>query len=154
MTLRRLLAKGEATAQVHFALGLDAWDRGAVKEARVHWERANQLAPDLPVIVNNLAWLLYQSGPSELLKALDMINLAITKAPRETNFRDTRGHIFIKMGKFREALEDLEAALPNSPNNAEMHRSLAEVYSQLEMPALADEHKRLAATKLPVKAFR
>jgi tetratricopeptide (TPR) repeat protein len=146
-TLRRMLAEGQGSAQIHFALGVDAWDQGRTKEARFYWERANQLAPDLPVVANNLAWLLYQTSPDELNKALELINLAIAKAPRETNFRDTRGHIYLKMGKFKEALEDLEAALPQSPNSPDLHRSLATVYTRLEMPALAAEHERQAVLK-------
>lgn len=143
-TLRRLLAQGDVSAQVHFALGVDAWDRGLAKEARLHWERANKLAPDLPVIANNLAWLLLRTAPNELPKALDLVNLAIEKNPKEVNFRDTRGHIYLKMGKFKEALEDMEAALPYTPNSAELHKSLAEVYARLELPDMAAEHRRLA----------
>jgi tetratricopeptide (TPR) repeat protein len=142
--LRRLLAQGQATAQAHFALGVDAWAHGRVKEARLHWERANQLAPHSPVIANNLAWLLYQLDPPDLPRALLLMNLAIETAPNDMNYRDTRGHIFLKMGKWKEALADLEAALPTTPNGPEMHRSLAEVYEHLDAPAMAAEHRRLA----------
>jgi tetratricopeptide (TPR) repeat protein len=142
--LRTLLAKGQALAQVHFALGVDAWERGSVAEARLHWERANEIAPDIPTIANNLAWLLYQTSPADLPRALQMMNLAIAKAPNETNFRDTRGHIYAKMGKWREALADLEAALARSSDPANLHRTLAEVYEHLDVPALAAEHRRLA----------
>jgi predicted Zn-dependent protease len=74
------------------------------------------------------------------------MNLAIDKMPGETNFRDTRGHIFLKMGRWKEALADLEAALPNTPHAPQMHRSLAEVYEHLGAPAMAAEHRRLATT--------
>src|SRR5262249_53189687 len=129
---------------IHFALGVDAWQNGRAHEAQLHWERAFQLAPDIPVLANNLAWLLYQTDANQLSKALDLVNLAIAKAPQETNFRDTRGHILVKMGRFKDALPDLEAALPRSPNSANLHRTLAEVYAQLELPAMAAEHERLA----------
>jgi tetratricopeptide (TPR) repeat protein len=142
--LRQLLAKGEVTAPIHFALGVDAWQNGRAQEAQLHWERAFQLAPDTPALANNLAWLLYQTDAKQLSKALDLVNLAIAKAPQETNFRDTRGHILVKMGRFKDALPDLEAALPRSPNSANLHRTLAQVYSQLELPAMATEHERLA----------
>jgi tetratricopeptide (TPR) repeat protein len=147
--LRRLLAQGEAPAQAHFALGVDAWAHGQVSEARLHWERANQLAPDMPAIANNLAWLLSQSDPPDLPRALQLADMAVEKSPRETNFRDTRGHILMKMGRWKEALADLEAALPSTPNPVEMHLSLAEVYQRLDAPAMAAEHQRLAKEKTP-----
>ena len=152
-TLRELLAKGP-TAAIHFFLGVDAWDNGRVKEAQIHWERALQLAPDTPVLANNLAWLIYQTDEANLSKALDLSNLAIEKTPGQTNFRDTRGHILIKMGKFKEALPDLEAALPRSPNRLGLHRALAEVYTRLELPAVAAEHERLAQELTPKKEAR
>jgi tetratricopeptide (TPR) repeat protein len=143
--LRRLLAQGHAPAQTHFALGVDAWAQGRAAEARLHWERANEIAPGTPVIANNLAWLLFRSDPPDLPRALGLVNLAIEKAPQETNFRDTRGHILARMGKWREALADLEAALPNTANSTQMHRTLADVYDHLDAPAMAAEHRRLAA---------
>jgi len=150
--LTRMLAQGEGTAQVHFALGVDSWEQGLVKEARLHWERANKLIPDMPVVANNLAWLIYQTSPTELPKALELVNLAIDKAPGEINFRDTRGHIYLKMGKYNEAAEDLDAVLPLSPNSPELHRSLATAYSHLNMPALAAEHERQATLKAAQRA--
>jgi tetratricopeptide (TPR) repeat protein len=146
--LRRMLAQGQGSAQLHFALGVDAWGRGEVKEAAFHWDRANQLSPDIPVVANNLAWLMLQSSPQELPKALQLIDKAIEKSPQETNFRDTRGQILFKMGRFKEALPDLEAALAQSQNRAGLHRTLAEVYSKLERPELVDEHRRLEQEEL------
>jgi Flp pilus assembly protein TadD len=123
-----------------------------VSEARLHWERANQLAPDMPAIANNLAWLLSQSAPPDLPRALQLADMAVEKSPREMNFRDTRGHILMKLGRWKEALADLEAALPTTPNPAEMHLSLAEVYRHLDAPAMAAEHQRLAKEKAAARA--
>lgn len=157
-TLRELLARGP-TAQLHFALGVYAHQRQQLKEARFHWEQAHKMNPDVPAVANNLAWLLLQTSPDELPKALELIELAIEKAPREINFRDTRGRIHAKMGErklasgdaagaekeFRAAVDDLEAVLPASPNSVELHRALADVYTRLELPRLAAEHERLAS---------
>ena len=61
---KTLLASGKAPASVHFALGLDALQRGKAEEARLHLERANELAPRTPAIANNLAWVLATSEPA------------------------------------------------------------------------------------------
>jgi Flp pilus assembly protein TadD len=149
--LRRLLAQGQVTSQVHFALAVAAQQRDDVKEGRYHLERAYQLDPDLPGVANNLAWLLLHTSPDELPKALELINLAIDKAPRDPNFRDTRGQILAKMGRHQEAIIDLEAALPFSGNSAALHRTMADVYTHLGLPKLAAEHERLAPAKTPKK---
>ncbi len=145
--LERLLASGTAPASVHFALGLDAWQRGMAAEARMHLERADELAPQTPAIANNLAWVLASSQPADLPKALELSNLAIERAPRDLNFRDTRGRIYAKMSRWKEALNDLEAALTAAPDNAQLHRALADVYEHLGSPDMAAEHKRLAEKK-------
>src|SRR5262249_52502651 len=88
--LHGLLANGEAPATVHFALGLDAWQRGKTDEARLHWERAHQLAPQVGVIANNLALVLAQGQPPDLPRALELVNLALEHSPNQANFRDTR----------------------------------------------------------------
>jgi tetratricopeptide (TPR) repeat protein len=146
-SLERLLASGKAPASVHFALGLDAWQRGKADEARMHLERAIELAPLTPAIANNLAWVLASSEPADLPRALELSNLAIEHAPREMNFRDTRGRIYAKMGRWKESLNDLEAALAAAPNDPQLHSGLAEVYEHLGSPEMAAQHKRLAEKK-------
>jgi tetratricopeptide (TPR) repeat protein len=138
------LAKGEATATTHFLLGMDAWERDDKKEALVHWEQANKLSPTTPVIANNLAALLALQQKPDLPRALKLIDLVVEQVPNNPVYRETRGQIYIKMEKWREALTDLEMALTRDPNFPGLHASLAEVYARLEVPALAAEHRRLA----------
>ena len=118
----------------------------------MHLERADELAPQTPAIANNLAWVLASSEPADLPRALELSNLAIERAPRDLNFRDTRGRIYVKMGRLKEALNDLEAALTAAPDDAQLHRALAEVYGHLGLSDMAAEHKRLAEKKPADKA--
>jgi Flp pilus assembly protein TadD len=143
-TLEGLLARGQAPAMVHFALGLDAYQHGKLDEARVHWERAQQLSPQTPSIANNLACLLSEGQSPDLPRALDLANLALQHAPNDPNFHDTRGRIFARMGKWQEALDDLEAALPAAPDSPKLHQALAEVYDHLGARGMAARHQRLA----------
>ena len=148
-SLQALLASGKAPASVHFALGLDAWQRGKADEARVHFERANELAPQTPAVANNLAWVLATSEHPDLDRALDLSNLAVGQAPKDLSFRDTRGRILMKLGRWKDALADLEAALPGNADNTDLHSALAEVYDRLGAPETAAEHRRLAEKKPP-----
>jgi tetratricopeptide (TPR) repeat protein len=150
--LIHMAATGQAPAMAHFALGLDAWEHGRADEARTHWERAHELAPQVPAVANNLAWLLAESKPPDLTRALGLANLALEGTPNNAGFRDTRGRILARLGRWKEALPDLEAAVAASPNDAGLHGVLADVYRHLNVPDMADEHQRLAEKKPPVKA--
>jgi tetratricopeptide (TPR) repeat protein len=143
-TLRGLLARGEGSATIHFALGADAWQQHDRQGALVHLEEAYRLAPQMPLIANNLAWLLAQGPPDSLPRALELSNLVVERAPDEPAFRGTRGEIRARMGKWKEALADLETALTKSPKNVRLHQTLADVYTHLGVPAMAAEHQRLA----------
>jgi tetratricopeptide (TPR) repeat protein len=146
-TLRNLAATGQAPATAHFALGLDAWQRGRTEEARVHWERAYELAPQTPSIANNLAWLLAESKTPDLPRALRLADLALERAPNTPGFRDTRGRILARMGRWKDALPDLEAAVAADPASPDLHQVLADVYRHLGLTDMADEHQRLAGAK-------
>jgi tetratricopeptide (TPR) repeat protein len=142
--LRRLLAAGKATAYAHFALSVDAWQRGDARAARLHLERAHQTDPAIPLVANNLAWLLAQPPRPDLPRALRLANLALEQQPANSAFRDTRGRIYLKMRRWKEALADLEAALDNSSGSPALHQALAEAYEKLGNAPLAAEHRRLA----------
>ena len=115
-SLRALLAAGKGTEIVHFALGIDEWERGKTEQAKLHWEQAVQLAPHMAVAANNVAWLLANAQPPDLPRALTMINQVLEKYPNQANFRGTRGHILAKMQRWKDALPDLEAALKATPD--------------------------------------
>lgn len=145
--LKGLLATGRATASVHFALGIDAHTQGKMDEARLHMEQAFRLTPKMPVVANNLAWLLAHSDKPDLPRALEIVNMALEQSPNEIRFRGTRGHILAKMHRWKEALSDLEAALPAELNSPELHSVLAETYDHLGVPEMAAEHRKLSEMK-------
>jgi tetratricopeptide (TPR) repeat protein len=148
-SLQALLARGEASATLHLALGVDAWQRGDQAAAQVHLDEAQRLAPQMPVVANNLAWVLAHAPQPDLPRALGLVNLALQRAPNEPNFRGTRGHILVRMERWKEALPDLEAALGKDPKNVSLHQDLAETYDRLGIPAMAAEHRRLAQEAPP-----
>jgi tetratricopeptide (TPR) repeat protein len=145
--VRRQLASGKASAITHLALGMDAWERGKQDEALVHLEQGYQLAPQMGVVGNNLAWVLANAQPPDLPRALALSNSVLERWPEDPMFRDTRGQIHVKMGHWKEALTDLQVALRGRPNDVALHRALAETYRRLEMPEMAAEHQRRAESK-------
>ena len=145
--LQKMLANGQSPGLVHFALGVDAVRQGHTEQARLHWERALELSPDLPALANNLAWMIACDKSPDLPRALSLVNLALQRSPDDLNFHHTRGGILFKMGRDKEALGDLEAALPRFPEDAQIHEQLAQIYDRLGEPAMAQEHRRQAEAK-------
>ena len=142
--LTTILAEGQAPALVHLLLGTDAGERGEREKAVYHLQRAYEIDEKMSIAANNLAWHLAQSDPPQLEEALTLIDNLTQQFPEVAHFRDTRGHILVKMGRWREAIADLEAALPSMRTNIETHQALAEAYREVGLDELATEHTRIA----------
>jgi predicted Zn-dependent protease len=72
-----------------------------------------------------------------------MINSVIEHNPTEPQYRGTRGHILAKLGRWQEAVPDLEASLKHK-DTPEVHQRLAEAYDNLGMASLAAKHRQAA----------
>jgi tetratricopeptide (TPR) repeat protein len=147
--LQTMLADGKGSPALHLLLGIDAFKRGEFDRARLHLDQAYQQTPNMPIVANNLAWVLTNTDPPELDRALAIINSVVERSPTVPGFRDTRGQILAKMGRWKEALPDLETALAAAPEDSRLHKSLAEVYSKLNMPDMARLHQDRASRKKP-----
>jgi tetratricopeptide (TPR) repeat protein len=143
--LQAQLAQGQAPALVHLMLGTDAGQRGESERALFHLGRAHEIDPGMSVVANNLAWFLAHSEPPDLSRALSLMDTVITRWPDRAEFRDTRGHILIKLKRWDDALRDLELALPGLRDSVDLHVALARVYRHKELDDLASEHERIAA---------
>jgi tetratricopeptide (TPR) repeat protein len=152
--LNQLLAQGQSADTVHLLLGLQARGAGMTAEAREHFEQAYRLRPELAVAVNNLAWALAHAEPPDLPRALKLIDSVLERSPQVARFRETRGQILARQGRWRDAITDLELALPHMSNHAALHATLAQAYRQLGMPDPAREHEKLAAAAAPASPVR
>jgi tetratricopeptide (TPR) repeat protein len=143
-TLNRLLSEGKSTSILHFTLGIDAWQRQQTEEAKQHFAIAFDTAPKLPFVANNMAMILAVGNPPDPPRALDIIQPVVEKFPDNATFRDTRGQVLVLLGRWQEAVTDLEFALPqlSSPNRT--HAALAEAYRGLGLKDLAAEHEQRA----------
>ena len=105
---------------------------------------AFKAAPQMPYVANNMAMLLTLDTPPDLDQALAIIQSVLTNSPGNPGFRDTRGKILLKLGRYQEAITDLEFALPSLKSANSTHKALAEAYQALGLSLLAEEHLRLA----------
>jgi tetratricopeptide (TPR) repeat protein len=143
--IREIMSKqivdGKSTPATHFVLGLDAFSRGKVDEARLHWEQAFRLDPSAALVANNLAWLLANAKDPDLKRALELADRAVERRPKQPRFRGTRGLVLMKLQRWSEALTDFEASLAGNPDSPQTHSSLAEVYEKLGSKDLAARHR-------------
>jgi tetratricopeptide (TPR) repeat protein len=146
-TLELLLAEGKSPTILHLLLGLDLWQKGNKAGGLQHIEQAYLASPQAPLIANNLAWMLANGDPPDLPRALELIESVLVREPNQLRFRNTRGHILAKLGKWQPAVTDLEASLPALPDKSQCHTTLAEAYDHLGLPSLASDHRRLATGK-------
>lgn len=144
--LRDSLARGTAVTTAHLILGFDAWQHGRAGEAQLHWESALKANPTSAVVANNLAWSLATGPNPDLPRALRLIDSVAILEPRQPALLGTRGRILARLGRWRDALADLEVALATEPGDRELHADLAEVYAALKAPELSEQHRRLAET--------
>jgi tetratricopeptide (TPR) repeat protein len=143
-TINRMLTEGSSTAVLHFTLGIDAWQQGHPQDARKHLALAFDSASQLPFVANNMAMILAVGNVPDLPRALAIIQSVLDRFPNNPNFRETRGQIYVRMGRWHEAVADLEFALPRLASTHATHSALADAYRGLGLRELAAEHERLA----------
>ncbi|MEI7728509.1 MAG: tetratricopeptide repeat protein [Verrucomicrobiota bacterium] len=142
--LNKMLAQGRSPDILHFLIGSAAWEKGDVALSKEHFQLAYQVSSSSAWVANNVAFLLAMGENPDLPRALAIINPLVEKYPNNFHFRDTRGHVQIKMGRWREGIADLEITLPKLDNPRPSHTALAQAYRALGMGDLASEHERLA----------
>ena len=131
--------------EVETALGVMAYQRQDFVEAREHFERVVDQDQTNAGAANNLAWLLSETDPVDLERALKYSSLAVQYAPERAEYRDTLGQILVKLRRWNDAAQQLELAVNGMTETAATHRSLAAVYEQLGNRELAAAHRRSAA---------
>jgi len=140
--LQEALAEGKAPATVHMVLGTRALEQGDLDNARIHLELANDRNPQMPLVLNNLAWVLAQQQRPDLPRALQMAE-ASRRLSDHPQIHHTLGTILSLAGRHREAIAELEVSLRGLPGRSEIHGQLATLYERLGDFELAEQHRRL-----------
>jgi len=145
--LQDMIAVGELPAAAYLLLGTDAYERGERETAERYLKQALRLDPQSAVALNNLAWTLFNSEKPDLNAALASSEAALSLAPNDPHFRDTRFRILARQEQWERALEDLEFCTATMKGDREFHRTAAAVYDKLKLPAPVAEHLRLAGER-------
>lgn len=109
------------------ALGDIYLNQGDEADAIESYREALRLQPRNIAAMNNLAWLLRDSNPSE---AVVLARQAAERAPQNAAILDTYGWVLLKAGNTSEAVSTLEQALELDPENSEIQQHLSEARAQ------------------------
>ncbi len=107
----------------------DLYDkRGNYAEAEKLYRRVLQKEPNNVVALNNLAWLMCHRG-EDSEEALRHVTAAVNGLGRRPDLLDTRGLVYLKLGRNEPAIDDLKEATDEAPTPARLLH-LARAYHQ------------------------
>ncbi len=144
-------AKGESAALWHFFLWTDAREAGDNQTASRHLRQAYQLAPHIPQIVNDMAMELAFGADPNPERALSIIEPVSGRFADTPAFRDTRGRVLVKLGRYQEAVGHLEFASSRLAGATASHLALATAYEALGRPESASAQRQLAGGRKSIE---
>ncbi|HEX5226624.1 MAG TPA: tetratricopeptide repeat protein [Bryobacteraceae bacterium] len=117
-------------------------------QAIANYRKALAKTPDDPVVLNNLAFLLAQTG-GDNKEALQMVSTALRKAPNVPQLRDTLAWVEIKSNNTSEALPILHTLTDKYPENTTFRYHYAVALMQSGDRAGAKRQAEMALSKNP-----
>jgi tetratricopeptide (TPR) repeat protein len=141
---RRMAAGGPAAVGLRLAFGYEAKQRGDIKEALRLFTEAQRADPTSTVAAIDLASILIQGPHANPGRALEVVDAALRNQPMQPNLRSVRGQTLVQLGRWQDAVRDLEYALPRLPPNRDIHQALAKAYRGLHLTSLAEAQDRRA----------
>ncbi|MEZ6138411.1 MAG: tetratricopeptide repeat protein [Pirellulaceae bacterium] len=141
--LREAIVQGVAPDTAHFILGTIALNSGNTEEAMQHLEIAVKNNPNLPGLLNNLAYAIASEEDADLERALRLSEAAVTTLPNHTYLRETRGQIYFRLKRYPEAIADLEFALASPELRPRIRESLAIAYEEMGQTEIAKRQREL-----------
>jgi suppressor of tumorigenicity protein 13 len=96
------------------------------------------------MVLNNLATALVRGRPNERERALQVAEQTLELIPENADAMATRGEVYVRLGRWNDALKDLTQAIQVRNQSPEIHRLLEETYRALKDEKMADVHRRRA----------
>ena len=138
--LEEMIVDGKNAATAHFTLGSILMLSGKSEDSLYHLQKAFVLSPNMPVVCNNLAWLLATTNATKLDKALQLSQQAVKAVPKSVNFHDTLGTILLLQGDNEGAILELEFGLDQRNSDKQLHAKLAKAYGAIGKKEIAKMH--------------
>jgi tetratricopeptide (TPR) repeat protein len=141
--LENALVQGQVVEIAHLLLGSVELATGDQARALLHLEQAQQTAPHTAVLLSNLGRRMANAEPADLDNGLRLCEAAVELAPDRPELREGRGHLLAELGRYEEAVTDLNLALAAPRDQQAVHRALANAYARLGQLELAEEHQAM-----------
>ena len=125
--LGRVATPGERDWPLFYARGISRERTGDWPAAEADLQRALQLAPEQPDVLNDLGYSWADQGLN-LDRARAMLVRAVELRPQDGNIADSLGWALYRLGDLPGALEWLEKAVELEPRNATITDHLGDVY--------------------------
>jgi tetratricopeptide (TPR) repeat protein len=145
LIMREAIVQGVSTDAAHFITGTVALLEGDVDAALHHLDIAAEKNLNMPGVLNNLAYALCQQDDPDLERALRLSEAAVRSSPDNAYVLETRGQILLQMGRWKEAISDLEVALQVDELKRLARPGLALAYEQLGQSEIAARHRELVS---------
>jgi tetratricopeptide (TPR) repeat protein len=125
-----LIAEQPQEWRLYFSRGAARERLGRWPEAQADLQRALELSPDQPDVLNYLGYMWVDRG-EHLQEGLTMIRRAAELKPMSGAIIDSLGWAYFRLGDYAQALEWLEAAVRLEPADATLNDHLGDVYWRL-----------------------
>jgi tetratricopeptide (TPR) repeat protein len=143
--VREALIQGSSVGIAHFIRGTAALMKDDIESAATSLKLAAEHMPHSGAILNNLAVALSVRDDSDLEQALKISESAIKQTKNPTpHFFETRGQILYRLGRYIDAIPDLERALAAKELAVGAHQALAECYAEIGEEELSRLHREAA----------
>lgn len=140
----QLRAQGDPGGKILHILGTQAILAGDYDKATAWLGQASQqTAGKDPGILNNLAISIVRSRKGDPEKALQFVNQALALQPGHPEILATRGEIYTALGRWTDAVTDLNQALPARSESLSVHRLLQQCYQALNDIQMASQHQEV-----------
>lgn len=130
----KIVASDPENPEIYFNLGVGSAEIGNKEKAIEYYNKALELKPDYEAALINIA-VLKLSGEDKLVEEMNNLGNSAADNKKYDELKQQRKDIY------KETLPYLEKALKLSPNNAEVVRTLMNIYGQLAEDAKYKEMK-------------
>jgi tetratricopeptide (TPR) repeat protein len=135
-TAERAVQQNPHDVRAYAVLGVLEEKSGNWQKAEETYQKALQIDPEYGVGANNLASLLLDHG-GDVNQALSLAQTARQSMPDSPNTADTLAWAYIQIGAYPSAIDLLQVALTEIPNNPTYRYHLGVAYQRTKNPAAA-----------------
>ena len=149
--IARAEALGGVPWTLYFERGICRQEAGDWPSAQADLERAVQLAPDQPIVLNYLAYS-WAEHHEHLDRAREMLERAVAINPNDGSIVDSLGWVMLRQGDTSGAISQLERAVELEPEDPVINGHLGDAYLAGGRKREAEFQWRRALTLKPKEA--